>query len=64
MTHTYRRLCNCCRLAKCFRVGMQKELILSEAAKEARRQSAVENRKKRKQISKNNNTVDLVSLTI
>ncbi|CAF2734133.1 unnamed protein product [Rotaria sp. Silwood2] len=47
ITHTYRRLCNCCRLAKCFRVGMQKDLILSEAAKEARRQTVTQNRQKR-----------------
>jgi len=31
-------------LAKCFRVGMQKSLILSEAEKEARRQIIEQNR--------------------
>ncbi|CAF5194484.1 unnamed protein product, partial [Rotaria magnacalcarata] len=42
-----RRMCNCCRLAKCFRVGMQKSLILSDAEKLARRELIQKNRQKR-----------------
>ena len=38
VTYKYRRLCNCCRLAKCFRVGMQKSLILSDTEKLARKE--------------------------
>ncbi|CAF0866080.1 unnamed protein product [Rotaria sordida] len=60
ITHTYRRLCNCCRLAKCFRVGMQKDLILTEAAKEARRQTVAQNRQKREQETKTK-CLDLIS---
>ena len=52
ITHTFRRICNCCRLAKCFRVGMQKDLILSEAEKEARRKTVAKNRQKREQALK------------
>jgi hypothetical protein len=43
----YRRVCNCCRLAKCFRVGMQKSMILSDAEKQARKDLVQQNRKKR-----------------
>ncbi|CAF5107716.1 unnamed protein product [Rotaria sp. Silwood1] len=63
ITHTYRRLCNCCRLAKCFRVGMQKDLILSEAAKEARRQTVAQNRQKR-ELALQTKCLDLVSMNI
>mgnify|MGYP002378060773 CR=1 FL=1 len=42
-----RRFCNCCRLAKCFRVGMQKTLIRSEAERQARKQLVEQNRQKR-----------------
>ncbi|CAF3322635.1 unnamed protein product [Rotaria socialis] len=52
ITHTFRRICNCCRLAKCFRVGMRKDLILSEAEKEARRKTVAKNRQKREQVLK------------
>ena len=53
-------MCNCCRLAKCFRVGMRKELILTDAEKEARRQGVTSHRKRRKIIPKKEIT-DLVS---
>jgi hypothetical protein len=42
---------------------MQKELILSETAKEARRQLAAKNREKRKQGSETK-SLDLVSMNI
>jgi hypothetical protein len=42
---------------------MQKELILSESEKQARRESAAKNREKRKKLSKNNQLA-LVSLII
>ncbi len=45
-------MCNCCRLAKCFRVGMQKSLILSEAEKEGRKDVVQQNREKRAQSAK------------
>ncbi|CAF2966032.1 unnamed protein product [Rotaria sp. Silwood2] len=45
-----RRICNCCRLAKCFRVGMQKSLILSEAQRLARKELVQQNRQKRAQL--------------
>jgi len=49
VTFKSRRFCNCCRLAKCFRVGMQKALIRSEAEREARKQLVEQNRQKRVQ---------------
>ncbi len=52
ITFQSRRMCNCCRLAKCFRVGMQKSLILSDAEKEARKDVVQQNRKKRAQSAK------------
>ncbi|CAF0869973.1 unnamed protein product [Adineta steineri] len=50
VTESYRRICNCCRLAKCFRVGMKKSLIRSDAEKEARRQLVLQNRQKRTEL--------------
>ncbi|CAF4833666.1 unnamed protein product, partial [Rotaria sp. Silwood2] len=52
ITYKYRRLCNCCRLAKCFRVGMKKSLILSDEKREARNKLVAINRLKRGQIPK------------
>ncbi|CAF1492211.1 unnamed protein product [Rotaria magnacalcarata] len=49
VTYRSRRLCNCCRLAKCFRIGMQKSLIRSEAEREARKQLVEQNRRNRSQ---------------
>lgn len=60
MTYKSRRLCNCCRLAKCFQAGMQKSLIRSEAEREARKQLVEQNRQKRLQ-SKTNRTNHLVN---
>jgi hypothetical protein len=54
-------MCNCCRLAKCFRVGMQKALIRSEAEREARKELVEQNRQKRMQ-SEINQQIDLVYL--
>ncbi|CAF1296947.1 unnamed protein product [Adineta ricciae] len=54
-----RRFCNCCRLAKCFRVGMQKTLIRSEAEREARKQLVEQNRKRRSQYDMTT-TTDLI----
>ncbi|CAF3323324.1 unnamed protein product [Rotaria socialis] len=51
-----RRMCNCCRLAKCFRVGMQKSLILSDAEKLARRELIQKNRQKRAELMKTQNS--------
>ncbi len=50
MTYESRRICNCCRLAKCFRVGMNKSLIRTEAEREARKQLVERNREQRKQL--------------
>ncbi len=50
ITYRHRRVCNCCRLARCFRVGMQKDLILSEDEKQTRRQIVAQNREKRENI--------------
>ena len=47
MIRQSRRICNCCRLAKCFRVGMQKSLILSDAEREARQDIVRQSREKR-----------------
>ena len=49
MTFQSRRMCNCCRLAKCFRVGMKKALIRSEEEREARRILIIRNRQQRSQ---------------
>ncbi|UJR27415.1 hypothetical protein I4U23_008705 [Adineta vaga] len=54
VTFEHRRMCNCCRLAKCFRVGMQKSLILSDAEKQARRILILQNRLKRVPSSPSN----------
>ncbi|CAF1302112.1 unnamed protein product [Rotaria sordida] len=56
VTYKSRRFCNCCRLAKCFRVGMQKSLIRSEAEREARKQLIEQNRRKRCQYLNKKNT--------
>ncbi len=50
MTYESRRSCNCCRLAQCFRVGMNKSLIRSEADRDARKQLVEHNRKQRRQL--------------
>jgi len=47
ISYKYRRSCNCCRLAKCFRVGMQKKSILSDEARETRNKLVETNRLKR-----------------
>ncbi|CAF0973277.1 unnamed protein product [Adineta steineri] len=60
ITYKSRRLCNCCRLAKCFRVGMQKSLIRSEAEREARKQLVEQNRKKRVQPPPRVKTLELI----
>jgi hypothetical protein len=52
VTRQSRRMCNCCRLAKCFRVGMQKSLILSDAEREARQDMVRQSREKRAQLVK------------
>jgi len=52
VTYKYRRSCNCCRLAKCFRVGMKKSLILSNEEREARNKLVEENRLKRGKVTK------------
>ncbi|CAF4876083.1 unnamed protein product, partial [Rotaria sp. Silwood1] len=51
ITHKYRRSCNCCRLAKCFRVGMRKSSILSDEEREARNKLVAINRLKRGQLT-------------
>ena len=52
MTYKYRRSCNCCRLAKCFRVGMKKSLILSDEKRQARNKLVEVNRLKRGKVPK------------
>ncbi len=52
MTYKYRRSCNCCRLAKCFRVGMKKSLILSDQERQARNKLVETNRLKRGKVTK------------
>ncbi|CAF0894733.1 unnamed protein product [Rotaria sordida] len=54
VTYESRRICNCCRLAKCFRVGMQKSLILSDAERLARKELVQKNRQKRGQLMMQN----------
>lgn len=50
VTYESRRICNCCRLAKCFRVGMKRSLIRTDEEREARNELVQYNREKRKQI--------------
>ncbi|CAF3666549.1 unnamed protein product [Rotaria socialis] len=52
ITYKYRRSCNCCRLAKCFRVGMKKSFILTDEERESRNKVVAENRLKRGKIPK------------
>lgn len=50
VTYESRRICNCCRLAKCFRVGMKRSLIRSDEEREARNELVQYNREKRQHI--------------
>ncbi|CAF0809784.1 unnamed protein product [Adineta steineri] len=52
VSYKHGRLCNCCRLAKCFRVGMKKSMILSDEEREARNKLVEMNRLKRGKIPK------------
>ncbi|CAM4852815.1 unnamed protein product [Rotaria socialis] len=52
ITYKYRRVCNGCRLAKCFHVGMKKSLILSNDEREARNKLVAINRLKRGKVPK------------
>lgn len=52
ITYKYRRSCNCCRLAKCFRVGMKRSFILSDEEREARNRLVAINRLKRGKLPK------------
>ncbi|CAF0759108.1 unnamed protein product [Adineta ricciae] len=52
ISYKFRRSCNCCRLAKCFRVGMDKGMILSDEERGARNQLVEINRLKRGKIPK------------
>lgn len=49
VTYESRRICGCCRLAKCFRVGMKRSLILTDSEREARKALVQMNRLKRLQ---------------
>lgn len=48
ITIVTRRFCQRCRLEKCFRIGMQKEYIMSEEDKMLKRKKIEQNRAKRK----------------
>jgi hypothetical protein len=50
VTYESRRICNCCRLAKCFRVGMQKSLIRTDAERDARKRLVERNREQRRHL--------------
>ncbi|XP_018564592.1 nuclear hormone receptor HR96 isoform X2 [Anoplophora glabripennis] len=50
ITTVTRRFCQKCRLDKCFRIGMCKDLIMSEQDKVAKRQKIEENRAKKRSI--------------
>jgi hypothetical protein len=65
MNH-YRRVCNCCRLAKCFRVGMQKSLILSDGEKQARKDLIQQNRQKNVHavMTQNSNSVCMIYIYV
>ncbi|CAF2106207.1 unnamed protein product [Rotaria magnacalcarata] len=52
ITYKYRRLCNGCRLTKCFHVGMKESLILSNDEREARNKLVTINRLKRGKVPK------------
>ena len=64
VTYQSRRICSCCRLAKCFRVGMKRALILSDTEREARKELVQQNRLKRAQgvIVQNVSLVCIISL--
>ncbi len=49
MTSDTRRQCNCCRLAKCFRVGMDRKSIRSEDQRLERLRLIEYNRRKREE---------------
>ena len=63
MTYASRRICNCCRLTKCFRVGMEKSLIRTKAEKEAWKDIVQQNRDKRAQLamSQKSHSVRMIS---
>ncbi|CAF5015661.1 unnamed protein product, partial [Rotaria sp. Silwood1] len=64
ITYKCRRVCNCCRLAKCFRVGMKKSSILSDEQREARNKLIAMNRVKRGQIAKPQWLIRMQSLSL
>ncbi len=53
MTSDTRRQCNCCRLAKCFRVGMDRKAIRTDDQRLERIQLIEYNRQKRAEKRQN-----------
>ncbi|CAG2100129.1 unnamed protein product [Medioppia subpectinata] len=58
INETTRRLCNKCRLQKCFAVGMKKEWILNDEQKKMRNYRIEENRKQKQSNHKMSSNVD------
>ncbi len=65
MTSDTRRQCNCCRLAKCFRVGMDRKAIRTDDQRLERLRLIEYNRRKREEKQVNDEkTLDIVIMIV
>ncbi|CAF1626883.1 unnamed protein product [Rotaria magnacalcarata] len=59
ITHDTRRQCNCCRLAKCFRVGMNAKAIRTDDHQQLERTRSIESNQHKQEEKSNGNKQEL-----